>query len=762
MRSSSALPFWFGVGLPLLLVGSGCGSVSSGTGSDGTVGTSKAALRRMQSCEELTQALRDDALSKMNQRIDAQIRAVRAGYVTYGTLGIAEDSAGRGVAVAMTGAGTKAAAQAPNAQATDSASTATPAHSETETQVKGVDEADIVKADGTRLYVLHGQKFLIVDAWPASALALENGVDIEGEPTEMFVANGKAVVFSTADGAPIYAAAGVTPRSTYSDGYATRVYTGVADVGYSSGGAISSAYPLTKVTVLNLDGGQASVARELYFEGSYLSSRRVDHNVRLVLEGGAHGPVLDYSSAYSSSPSQGTSTDQQVAAWEEVRAKNQAAIQATSYEDWVAAGFEKTAGGMQTAPAGCGDYYVPTTGSTEFGMTQIVAFDLAAPSQPARSVSIVGAAQTVYGNASSMVLAGRAYTDPWVWQQYYALQRGASAAADAGASQTLNYTYLHLFDVTSDAGQPTYLASGKVPGDVKDQFGLDEKAGQVRVTTTEQRTGTLPDGRQNEVSHVYVLQNREHTLSVVGDAGEIAPGEQLYATRYVGDKAYVVTWHVTDPLFVIDLADPIHPKVLGQLQIPGFSEYMHPLDDTHLLTIGRETDDTGHQHTDGGYWYGIAIQVFDVTDPLKPTLAWKYVYDGGEYATSEATQNHKAFTYFDDRKLLAFPYVRQAGWGASASTGPSSTLEIFRVDVPSGIQKIGSVDHSSLLPYANGMYGYCGGYYDGAIRRGVFFENFVYSISYGGIMANDVADLSKTVATLKLDAPAVQGTFCGK
>jgi uncharacterized secreted protein with C-terminal beta-propeller domain len=297
---------------------------------------------------------------------------------------------------------------------------------------------------------------------------------------------------------------------------------------------------------------------------------------------------------------------------------------------------------------------------------------------------------------------------------------------------------------------------------VKDQFALDQKDHRVRVATTELRTGLSPiEGAQNQVSHVYVLEEKKPgQLAITGDAGEIAPGEQLYATRYIGDKAYVVTWHVTDPLFVIDLANPSEPKILGELKIPGFSEYMHPLDDTHLLTIGRETDDTGHQHTDSGYWYGIAIQVFDVTNPLEPKQQYKYVYDGGEYATSEATQNHKAFTYFDDRKLLAFPYVRQIGWGATTETGPSSTLELFHVDLESGIKKLGSIDHSALLSTtSNGNYGYCGGYYDGSVRRGVFFENVVYSISYGGILANDVSSLAQ-VSSLKFEAPTLTGLSC--
>ena len=519
--------------------------------------------------------------------------------------------------------------------------------------------------------------------------------------------------------------------------------------------------------MLALDGGNANVVRELYFEGSYLSSRRVDSKVRVVLEGGAHGPVLDYNPVISSSvSSNGTPVMppqwEQIAAWERLRTKNAAAIAATSYSDWVPVGFTKDAKGVQASTMDCSGFYVPDAGSTEFGVTQIQAFDLDQAAEAPRGVAIVGAAETVYGNASSMVLAGRAYQDPWLVRQSYAQSALPTSPATIPV-QTLNFTHLHLFDLGGDSFQPAYVASGTVPGDVKDQFALDEKNGMVRVTTTEQRSGPpRTDGKANEVSHVFVLKSSGEELSLLGDAGEIAPGEQLYSTRYIGDKAYVVTWHVTDPLFVIDLANPAHPKILGELQIPGFSEYMHPLDDTHLLTIGRETDDTGHQHTDGGYWYGLAIQVFDVTDPLKPALAHKFVYDGGDYATSEATQNHKAFTYFDDRKLLAFPYVRQYGYGATASTGPSSTLEVFHVDVKDGIEQIGSVDHSSLLGTTqNGGYGYCGGYFDGAVRRGVFFENVVYSISYGGILANDVSDLAKTVSSLKLEAPTMQGLSCG-
>jgi hypothetical protein len=779
MRKGS-LFCWLGAGA---LLSVGCGG-SGGVRSE-LVDVSQAALQKMTSCDELTAALRADALSKMNRRIDAEVQAIKAGYGNYG-YDERFASAGGGAALGA-GPTNNAAVSAAAGSGTGAASMATPppAHSNTETQVKGVDEADIVKTDGNFLYVLHGNEFLIVDSWPATSLAMTSSTPIDGEPLEMFVDSGQAVVFSHVDGTAIYAAAGVTPRPEYSDVYSPGVYgvgvagggggAPVAAVGAPAGGALAvprggGGYPpgyypneLTKVTVLAISTGQATVTREMYFEGSYLTSRRVDSLVRVILSGGVHGPAIDYSPTFPT-PSAPTTTgyaapttDQQIQAWEDLRRKNQAAIAATTYADWVPVAFARSGGQVGTIPTACDSFYIPTTGTAELGLTQIASFDLSSPSHSPQGAAILSAVSTVYGNTESIVLAGQAYVDPWTLREAYAY---SSYAGQNGPPpipvQTLSYTTLHVFDLLSDPSIPRYTGSGTVPGDVKDQFSIDENSGIVRVTTTEQRSGPpLPSGKQNRVSHVYALTDQRGRFSISGDAGEIAPGEQLYATRYVGDKAYVVTWNVTDPLFVVDVSNPYAVKVLGQVQIPGFSTYIHPLDATHLLTIGRETDSTGHQHTTGGYWFGIALQVFDVTNPLAPMLQYKYVYDGGDYATTESMDNHKAFTYFDDKKLLAFPYEHQGSYG---STGQSSTLEVFQVGVAEGINKVGSVSHAGLLAtLPNGDYGYCGGYYDGAVRRGVFIGDYVYSISYGGIIASPVASLATPTATLQLGPPTLAG-----
>jgi uncharacterized secreted protein with C-terminal beta-propeller domain len=765
MHTKSAVALLGAVGL----ITNGCAGIAGTDSAD----MSRASLRRAQSCSDLSAALKEDARSKMNRRIDAEIRGVREGWgYGYGALDDRAANAGGATAVVAPPAAAPTASSAPPAAA--------PAHSNTETQVSGVDEADIVKTDGTRIYLLHGNQFVIVDSWPATSLAAATSVAIEGQPIEMFVADGRAVIFSRVDGTSVYSAAQVTPRPPYSDVYSPGGYSGggvslpvgAATVapGSSPSGYPSYANQLAKVTILAISGAVASVTRELYFEGSYLSSRRIDGRVRVIVTGGAHGPPLVYSPTFppakvttaANGSTQYTTPSQsdQITAWEALRTTNDALIEQTTYADWVPTAFAKTGAQVAASPTACQDFYVPTAGTTDFGMTQVESIDLNAPSDPPQSTAIVGSTSTVYENASALVLASEAYVDPWTLERAWASTNAPGVLAPGAQPvslpvEPLNYTHLHVFDIASDPSTALYTGSGTVPGDVKDQFALDQSAGFVRVATTEQLSGPpRTDGKPNEVSHVFVLALNRGQFSITGDAGEIAPGEQLYATRFVGDKAYVVTWHVTDPLFVVDVGDPKNPHVLGQVQIPGFSTYIHPLDSTHLLTIGRETDDTGHQHS-GSFWFGIAIQVFDVTNPLAPALQYKYVYDGGEYATTEAMDNHKAFTYFDDKKLLAFPYVHQGTYGAS---GPSSTLEVFTVDVAKGIAKIGSVSHAPLLgTMPNGNYGYCGGYFDGAVRRGVFIENFVYSISYGGIIASDVSALDAPVSTLKLDAPTLAG-----
>ena len=246
----------------------------------------------------------------------------------------------------------------------------------------------------------------------------------------------------------------------------------------------------------------------------------------------------------------------------------------------------------------------------------------------------------------------------------------------------------------------------------------------------------IPPTTDNLVSTMRLTGN---ALELVGSTPPLAEGERIFSARFLGDLGYIVTFRQVDPLFAIDLSDPANPTVLGELKIPGFSDYMHPLGEDHLLTIGRDVDE------DTQIDRGTALQIFDVSDPTDPQLAHKALVGEG---FSEANHNHKAFNFYSgsdsDRGLLAFPFVSYQG-------DFSSTLELWDVSVD-GLSRRGAVDHSDLVltdcggvPYpVEEFYQYCG--YDPQITRGVFIDEYIYSISFGGVKVHSVDDLQNEVA----------------
>jgi uncharacterized secreted protein with C-terminal beta-propeller domain len=720
-------------------------------------------LRELHTCEDVTAAIKADAIRRVNETIDAQIESTRRWWTPNGGPGpIWFEGSGTsgGMAVgAPSASDAKAGSAAPSAPSsgasssgsggsgsgaatTDNASTA-PAtdFSQTNTQVKGVDEADIVKNDGKYIYLIHGGTFQVLTAWPAQALATASKLEIEGQPSEMFVANGKAVVFSTVTGVPIYSAAGKALRSQYYDGYGDAVPVQCLD------GYCWQQNPLTKVTVLGVDGTKASVQREMYFEGNYVSSRRIDGSVRVVLQSPIYGPrLVTYPDFSGRPPTAGPITsDEYIAGYEALRKKNIDAINATTIDSWLPYRFEKSVGGgISSSLTSCEHFFVPGESTSQYGVTQLATFDLAKP-DGATSVAVLSAVDTVYSNEDDMILAARAWVSP-KQSTLRPIQRKAPFIDFLPS----NATHLHRFNLKNDPVVPQYVGSGVVPGHVLNQFSIDQRDDVVRIATTEQRQvrtwisddeKVQPFVNNYQVNRVLALKPQDGGgLHVVGDVGDLAPNERIYSTRFVGDKGYVVTYRQVDPLFVIDFATPEKLQILGQLTIPGFSEYMHPLDDGHLLTIGRDAD---------GQSRGLDLQIFDVTQPTQPRLVHKFVFDPSVYGTSEAEQNHKAFTYFPERKLLSFPF-----YGYSP-TGFRSSAEVFKIDIESGITKLGSVDHSALF----GTYtrGYCGGWFSPEVRRTLFMEDVLYSISYAGVIATDTKDLTaKPLGTALLEAPYIQ------
>ncbi len=250
------------------------------------------------------------------------------------------------------------------------------------------------------------------------------------------------------------------------------------------------------------------------------------------------------------------------------------------------------------------------------------------------TLSILGSAETVYSSTENLITAN------------------AEWRSDDNDS---NYTVLHRFAL--DGGKVKYKVSGSVRGTLINQFAIDEYKGYFRFVTTSQHNEVVDENADSSASDkvkyklytpvttngLYVL---DKDLNTVGFVDNLAKDERVYSVRFMGDIAYFVTFKQVDPLFSVDVSDPKNPKVIGELKIPGFSEYMYPYGDGLMLGIGQEVA-AGTLRTSG-----VKLSMFDITDPANVTEKDKTVIAGSNY--TEALDNHKACIVNSDKNLIGF------------------------------------------------------------------------------------------------------------
>ncbi len=287
-----------------------------------------------------------------------------------------------------------------------------------------------------------------------------------------------------------------------------------------------------------------------------------------------------------------------------------------------------------------------------------------------------------------------------------------------------------IYRVHFKDGNMTCEASGKVPGNELNQFSMDEYADHFRIVTTSWRNWT----QQN---NLYVL---DMNLSIVGRLENLGVTENLHATRFMGDRCYVVTFKKTDPLFVINISDPTNPTVLGELKIPGYSDYLHPYDENHLIGVGKEAVEA-----EGGNfaWYqGIKIALFDVTNVSNPVQLANYII-GERGSDSPVLSNHKAFLFDKTRNLLVlpvsvakidasqYPYdVPPDAYGATVWQG----AYVFNVTLTDGFEYRGRITHGTEgggVPEV--------GYW---ANRALYIEDVLYTVSDRKVKMNNLTDLA--------------------
>jgi hypothetical protein len=592
----------------------------------------------------------------------------------------------------------------------------------TNTQVAGVDEADFVKNDGNRIFVLSGDQLYATLSWPASNMALQGKLKLEGWPRDMFLADGnQVVVFSQVwQQLPLSSVDGINCRGL--------------DCGYYYSNSV-------KVTVVDAsDLSNLKVASEYYLPGSYDNSRRIGDSVRIVMSDELHfpktvqwWPQTELGSTCWGWGSTCTPEDKakRDAAFDELIKTNEALIRATTLAEWLPAGRLVKDGQTTILPPDCSSFS-KVNAPVRMGQLVVATLNLKNPGTISRT-NVLAESGEVYASGKNLYVATRHW---WWWP----------------APGQKDVTYVHKFDI-SQPDKAVYVASGTAPGSILDQFSMDEdENGYFRMATT--LTNRVVDqnnpdnwfGTIETSNQVTVLAENAGALEVVGESEELAKGERLQSSRFSGNKAYLVTFRQVDPLFTFDLSDPRNPKKVGELKVPGFSSYIHPLGADHLLTIGTYVPE------DMPNWQGRRIQlsIFDVRDLSKPALAHTATL-GDASSYSEAQHEHKAFNYFAAKKLLAVPFS-DYNWGSSDGYYWSafvSDLRVFNIDPVTGIQLRGAVGMRDLYQVHN--YWGWSYYWQPAVRRSVMADDFVYAISDAGIRVAHISNLGLPVATVQFD-----------
>jgi uncharacterized secreted protein with C-terminal beta-propeller domain len=395
----------------------------------------------------------------------------------------------------------------------------------------------------------------------------------------------------------------------------------------------------------------------------------------------------------------------------------------TQSDDWLPSYSSRSSG---SGTVGCDHISHPAVYSGT-SMLTLLTFDLSSPVLGSgRPLTVVADGDVVYATGARLYVAN----DLSRWQRVPlpAPLPGpiGGTVQNAPARVPAAHTELYEFDISGN-GQPRYVAAGTVPGWPLNQYSMSEYQGNIRIATT---TGTS--------SSLYVLATDARTagLRQIGALTGLGHGERLYAVRYLGPTAYLVTFRQTDPLFTIDLRDPTAPKTAGELKLTGYSAYLHPVDDKTLIGLGQAANAEGVVQ-------GTQVSLFDVSDPAAPALRARFILPG---AHSTAENDPHAFLYWPKTGMLVLPL---AGSSVARDGGSGGAL-VLHVGVDS-ITETGIVrPHGGL-----GVLGGLGGLQDGSgpgvlggsgdvqrITRALVVDDTLWTVSGAGLAASNGATLA--------------------
>ena len=596
------------------------------------------------------------------------------------------------IATAQGLAEAKTAAPAPDKNLAAEVTSGKVDYSTTNVQVQGVDEADVVKTDGEYLYQVNNQRIVIAKIYPSNEMKIEKIIQLDKEnlhPLELYVDEERLVVIGYSNTSiPIVRPMPEEKRSTiYPPRYS---YTTVKLIEYD----ITDKKNITKT-------------REIELEGAYVSSRKIGDKLYLV-----SNKRFNYYHIMNSYEDNKTPSYRDSALGEE----------------FINIPYEKIA-------------YFPDCISASYLI--VAGVNLGNLKEGVNVSTYLGGGQNIYASAENLYVVTTKLQE---WPKNPVIYDSANPEA---------YDYYRdretvIYRFAMNKGKLIYTGKGSVPGEILNQFSMDEYNGYFRIATT--RGEIWREDEHTSKNNLYIL---DKNLKIVGSVEDIAPGEKIYSVRFMGGRAYMVTFKTVDPLFVIDLKDPKNPKILGALKIPGYSDYIHPYDENHIIGFGKDTVEVIHKDIHGNergrtaYYLGMKIAMFDVSDVANPKeLFTEKIGDRG--TTSELLYNHKALLFSKEKNLMAFPITVMEVKDEDKAIGPDQVPKygsfvfqgayVYNVDLENGFKLKGKISHISEEEYLkSGSYWYNS---SKNVERILYINDDLYTISKGMIMANDINNLN--------------------
>lgn len=592
--------------------------------------------------------------------------------------------------------------------------------SETNVQVAGVDEPDIVKNDGKYIYTLTQGKVVIVDAFPASSMNILSEIEVDGA-RNIFVNGDKLIVMSQSFERVVVNAGEVKVSSVSSI---------VAEPGYGRYSKVRTVVYIYDIS----DRNDPELKDEFSFDGTYREARMIDDYVYVISQ--------DFVN-----------------------------LRSFALPTYNVNGVEEEVSASEIY------YFDSPDSSYNFNLISAINID---DGDVNTEVYLMGAANNVFVSKDNIYISymkrfdQRVYLEMYVDEVLYEVlpfdereevreimdsdedRRDPSVILrnyvnslepdeveefsrrlqekleefNVKVQKETERTLVHRIEI--DGNDIDYEAKGEFPGRVLNQFSMDEYGDYLRVAST---TGGW---RGDTLNHVYVL---DMDLEIVGSVEDLAPGERIFSARFLGKRAYMVTFRQVDPLYVIDLSNPRNPEVLGYLKVTGFSNYLHPYDENHIIGVGKEA-------TGEGRALGVKIALFDVSDVHNPKEVSKYEVKEGLWSNSDALYDHKAFLFDKEKELLVIPIsynkkIDVSNLPSDTQGAPLHRYEfwqgafVFNINLDDGIELRGKIVHEED---STNNYYYSSGSY---VKRSLFMDDVLYTISQAKIKANDLFTLGE-------------------